>query len=76
MTVSSITFPLTALVLPLLTSGAAWAIAVWALKQNSPRIEFLERSKPPTGASGNGPTVAPPERKRMTDNQKEGERLP
>ena len=76
MTVSAITFPLTALVLPLLTSGAAWAIAIWALKQNSPRIEFLQRSKPPTGASGNGPTVAPPERTRTTDHQNEGERLP
>lgn len=30
------TIPLGSLVLPLLTSAAAWAIAVWALKQNDP----------------------------------------
>ncbi|WBT38042.1 hypothetical protein [Hyphomicrobium sp. DMF-1] len=75
MTVSAITFPFTALVLPLLTSGAAWAIAVWALKQNSPRIEFLQRWKPPTRASGHKPVAALP-RTHTTDKEKEGDCLP
>lgn len=72
MIVSASAYPLTALILPLLTSGAAWAIAVWALKQGSPRIDFLRKMKPPTGASGYPPRATPPERIR-TDNTKERE---
>ena len=70
MIVSASAYPLTALILPLLTSGAAWAIAVWALKQGSAPIDFLRRMKPPTGASGYPPRATPPERIR-TDNTKE-----
>ncbi len=69
MTVSASTFPLTALVLPLLTSGAAWAIAIWALKQDSARIEFLRKMKPPTVPSGHSPPVTPTERPHPADNE-------
>ncbi|WBT38773.1 MULTISPECIES: hypothetical protein [Hyphomicrobium] len=72
MIVSASAYPLTALILPLLTSGAAWAIAVWALKQGGARIDFLRKMKPPTGAGGYPPRATPPERIR-TDNTKERE---
>lgn len=43
MSVSASGFPLTALLLPLLTSGAAWAIAVWALKQDGAWTSLIRR---------------------------------
>lgn len=69
MTVSATTFPLAALLLPLLTSGAAWAIAIWALKQDGARIEFLRRVKPPTAASGHSLPAASSECTHGTDNE-------
>jgi hypothetical protein len=69
MTVSATTFPLTALILPLLTSGAAWAIAIWALKQDGARIEFLRMMKPPKAASGHSLPSAPTESTHATDNE-------
>ena len=45
MSVSASGFPLTALILPLLTSGAAWAIAVWALKQDGAWTSLIRRLK-------------------------------
>lgn len=73
MTVPATTFPLTALVLPLLTSGAAWAIAVWALKQDGARIKFLEVLKPPASANGLGPAAALPQHSRTPHDEKNGE---
>lgn len=69
MTLSASSFPLTALIVPLLTSGAAWAIAVWALRQDRPRIEFLQRLKQPSGAKGHGPAATPPKDIRATVNE-------
>ena len=51
MTAAAITFPLTALILPLITCGGAWAIAVWALKQDRLRTELLLRLKVPASES-------------------------
>ncbi|WP_072392668.1 hypothetical protein [Hyphomicrobium sp. CS1GBMeth3] len=73
MTITGSTFPLTALILPLLTSGAAWAIAVWALRQDGPRIEFLQRLKQPTGTNGHGPASAPPNDTCTIDNENDNE---
>ncbi|HEX2842681.1 hypothetical protein [Hyphomicrobium sp.] len=43
MSVSASGFSLTALLLPLLTSGAAWAIAVWALRQDGTWTSLIRR---------------------------------
>jgi hypothetical protein len=45
MSVSASGVPLNALILPLLTSGAAWAIAVWALKQDGAWTGLIRRLK-------------------------------
>ncbi|WP_296201649.1 hypothetical protein [uncultured Hyphomicrobium sp.] len=66
-------FPFTALIVPLLTCGAAWAIAVWALKQDSPRTEFHPRLKAPRGASGHASSAEPPRHNNSHDSGKQSD---
>lgn len=70
-TVSS--FPLTALILPLLTCGAAWAIAIWALRHDGTRIEFPERLQEPARESVHEPAVAQLKDTHMADDENEGD---
>lgn len=61
----ALAIPLTSLILPLLTSAAAWAIAVWALRQTDPLTSLVRALTGPdekdahTGASAH---PASPER--------------
>ena len=75
MTISADTFPLTALIVPLLTCGAAWAIAVWALKQDSSGTEFLQRWNAPTAARKREANSVPSDKTRTILYEKEQEHM-
>jgi HAMP domain-containing protein len=52
MSLGLVSVQITSLIMPLLASACAWAIAVWALKQNDPLASVVQRLT--NSSNGNG----------------------